>query len=265
MRALLASLRIFISGAWLSYIGLFLWTQPTWYIACKVLAPITQMLFFVYLGMVATGRNTAEFYIVGNALQMAAANGIFGVTMVVGGERNAGTLVYLVGSPGNRLAIFLGRALFNVLDGTFTVLICFAWGMLLGLNLSHANLPGLAFTILIATISTCGLGLLMGSLSLLSVNMMFINNTMYFLLMLFSGANLPLERMPTWIQALSRILPLTRGIQSARLLVNGAPIGEVLPLLTGELAIGLAYALIGFALFRWIEFQARRHGTLEAF
>ena len=88
MRKLLASLRIFISGAWLSYIGLFLWTQPTWYIACKVLAPISQMLFFVYLGMVATGSSTAEFYIIGNALQMAAANGIFGVTMVIGGERD---------------------------------------------------------------------------------------------------------------------------------------------------------------------------------
>jgi ABC-2 type transport system permease protein len=265
MRNSIASLRIFISGAWLSYIGLFLWTQPTWYVACKVVAPTTQMLFFVYLGMIATGRGTAEFYIVGNALQMAAANGIFGVTMVVGGERNSGTLVYLIGSPGNRFAIFLGRALFNVLDGSFTVLICFAWGILLGLNLSHANLPGLALTILISTISTCGLGLLMGSLSLLSVNMMFINNTMYFLLMLFSGANLPLEKMPLWVQAFSTILPLTRGIQSARLLVNGASISEVIPLLIGELAIGLAYALIGFALFRRLEFQARRYGTLEAF
>ena len=265
MRNLIASLRIFLSGAWLSYIGLFLWTQPTWYVACKVVAPLSQMIFFVYLGTVATGGGTAEFYIVGNALQMAAANGIFGVTMVVGGERNAGTLVYLIGSPGNRLTIFLGRALFNVLDGTLTVVVCFAWGVLLGLNLSHANLPGLALTILIATVSTCGLGLLLGSLSLLSLNMMFINNTMYFLLMLFSGANLPLDRMPLWMHALSSVVPLTRGIQSARLLVNGASLGEVAPLLFAELAVGLVYALAGFALFRWVEFQARQRGTLEAF
>jgi hypothetical protein len=39
----------------------------------------------------------------------------------------------------------------------------------------------------------------------------------------------------------------------------------VWPLLAGELAVGLAYALTGFALFSWFEAQARRRGTLEAF
>lgn len=258
-------MRIFFIGAWLSFIALFAWTRPASYAACKIFAPLTQMLFFVYLGMAATGRNTAEFYIVGNAIQMAAVNGIFGVTMTVGNERDAGTLIYLIGSPANRLVVFLGRAFFNVLDGLLTVAICFGWGILLGLNLGNANLPGLALTILIATISTCGLGLTMGSVSLLSLNVMFVNNTIYFLLMLFSGANLPLEKMPLWIQTISNVLPLTRGIRAARLSVAGAPLGEVLPLLAGELAVGCAYALLGFALFRWVEIQAKRSGTLEAF
>lgn len=265
MRRLLASLWIFVSGAWLSYIGLFTWTRPTWYIACKVLAPLGQMLFFVYLGMAATGRETAPFYIVGNALQMASSSGIFGMTLVVGGERNAGTLLYLIGSPANRLSVFLGRALFNILDGMLTVLMCFLWGVLLGLNLSAANLPGLCLTILIVTASTCGLGLLMGSLSLVSLNVMFINNTTYFLLMLFSGANLALDRMPAWLQAISAGLPLSRGIRAARLLVTGASIGEVWPLLAGELAVGMIYTLAGLALFHWFELQARHRGTLEAF
>jgi len=33
----------------------------------------------------------------------------------------------------------------------------------------------------------------------------------------------------------------------------------------GRLAVGLACALAGFAVFSWFEFQARRRGTLEAF
>jgi ABC-2 type transport system permease protein len=85
------------------------------------------------------------------------------------------------------------------------------------------------------------------------------------LLLLFSGANLPLDKLPVWMQAVSAGLPLTRGIQSARLLVSGASLAEVWPLLAGELAVGLAYALAGFALFSWFEAQARRRGTLEAF
>jgi ABC-2 type transport system permease protein len=224
------------------------------------------MLFFTYLGMSATGRDTAEFYVVGNALQVTALNGIYGVTMTVGRERDEGTLVYLVGSPANRLAIFMGRATFNILDGMLTVGLAFIWGMLLlGLDLSRANLPGLILTILVTTASTCGLGLLMGSVSLVALNVMFVNNTVYFLLLLFSGANLPLDKLPAWMQTVSAMLPLTRGIRSARLLVGGASLAEVWPLLAGELAVGLVYALVGFVLFSWFEAQARQRGTLESF
>jgi len=265
MQRLIASLRIFFSGAWYAYVALFAWSQPASYVASRIIAPFEYLIFFTLLGMSATGRDTVEFYIVGNAMQMAASSGIFGVTMTVGRERNLGTLIYLVGSPANRLAVFLGRALFNILDGILGVAIGFAWGMLLGLDLSAANLPGLALTIVVTTISTCGLGLLMGSLSLTALNVMFVNNTVFFLLLVFSGANLALEKMPVWMRAISTGLPLTRGIASARMLVAGAPLVKVWPLLAGELAVGLAYALVGFAFFRWFEFQARRRGTLEAF
>lgn len=155
MRRLIAWMRIFLSGAWLSYIALFTWTQPTSYVASKILMPLAGILFFTYLGISATGRETAEFYVVGNALQVAAFNGIYGVTMTVGRERDEGTLVYLIGSPAHRLAIFLGRALFNVLDGMLTVVLGFMWGvLLLGLDLSVANLPGMVLAILITTAST---------------------------------------------------------------------------------------------------------------
>jgi ABC-2 type transport system permease protein len=265
VRRLIASLRVFVSGAWYAYIALFHWTQPANYVVAKIIAPFTLLLFLVFLGTSATGRDSAEFYMVGNALQLTAFNGIFGVTMTVGRERNEGTLIYLIGSPANRLAVFLGRVFFNVLDGVLGVLMGFAWGALLGLDLSAANLPVLALTIVIATLSTCGLGLLMGSISLTALNVMFVNNAVFFLLLIFSGANLPLERMPAWMRAVSSGLPLTRGIQSARLLVGGAPLVEVWPLLAGEALVGLIYATGGFFLFRWLEFYGRRAGTLEAF
>jgi len=261
-----ASLRIFFSGAWLSYIALFRWTEPASYMASKVVMPLSQILFFTFLGVSATGRQTADFYIVGNALQVAAINGIYGVTMTVGRERDEGTLIYLVGSPANRMVIFLGRATFNILDGMLAVVLGFLWGvLLLGLDLSTANLPGLALTILVTTASTCGLGLLMGSVSLVALEVMFVNNTVYFLLLLFSGANVPLAVLPPWMQTISTLLPLTRGIHAARLLVKGASLAEVWPLLVGETVVGLIYALAGFLLFSRFEARAKRRGPLEAF
>lgn len=141
----------------------------------------------------------------------------------------------------------------------------FIVGTLLGLDLIAANLPGLALTILISSFSTCGLGLMLGSISLTALNVMFINNMFFSLLLVFSEANLQLDKMPVWIQSVSKWLPLTRSIQSARLLVNGATLNEVSSILTSELAIGLTCVLAGFIFFRWFEFHARKRGTLEAF
>jgi ABC-2 type transport system permease protein len=265
MHRLIASLRIFISGAWLSYSALFVWSRPASYLSARVLAPLISMLFFVYLGMSATGRDTNEFYIMGNALQLAAFSGIFGVTMTIGRERNEGTLIYLIGSPANRLAIFVGRAFFNILDGMLGVTMGLFVGMLLGLDLTKANLFGLALAVLTTSISTCGLGLLLGSISLMALNVMFVNNTIFFLLLIFSGANLPVDKMSAWMQTIGTTLPLTRGIQAARALMDGASLSKVWSLLAAELAVGLIYALAGFAFFRWFEFQAKQRGTLEAF
>jgi len=50
MRRLITSLRIFVSGAWLSYIALFHWTHPASYIASKIVMPIASMLFFYTWG-----------------------------------------------------------------------------------------------------------------------------------------------------------------------------------------------------------------------
>jgi ABC-2 type transport system permease protein len=266
MDALSTNLRLFWQGTLLSYVALFRWLRPMQYVTSKLLMPLAQMFFFIFLGTFATGPGNAPFYIIGNAIQITAVNGIFGVTMSVGGERESGTLPYLFGTPANRLAIFLGRAFMHILDGTLGVIIAFSWGVaLLGLDLSHTDLAALLLTILITTFSTCALGLLLGCLSLVTVNVMFVNNFVYFVLLIFSGANVAVAELPGWMQAISYALPLTRGIASGRLLISGAPLSSVSPLLWQELAIGFGYALIGYLLFHWVEFQAKRRGTLEVF
>jgi ABC-2 type transport system permease protein len=260
------NLRLFWDGALLSYVALFRWLRPTQYLASKIFMPLAQILFFSVLGLYARGPNAVDFYVIGNAMQLTAVNGIYGVTMSIGGDRWEGTLAYLFGTPANRMVMFLGRAFLHLIDGFFGVLLAFGWGVLIfGLDLSAADPGALALTILLATISTAGLGLLMGCLSLVTLNVMFVNNTVYFLLLVFSGANIPVASLPAWMQVISWCLPLTRGIAAARLIIRGAGLAEVSPLLLGELAVGAVYALLGYSLFRWFEFQAKRRGTLEAF
>jgi ABC-2 type transport system permease protein len=262
----ITNVKIFFDGAILSYRALFRWLRPATYIASKILAPLTMMIFFVLIGAYASGSNDASFYVIGNALIFAASSGIFGVTMSIGGERWSGTLPYLFGSPANRMAIFVGRAFMHILDGMLGVFIGLGWGILLfGLDLSQTHLMPLLLTILITTFSTAGLGLLMGCVGLITRNVMLVNNTVYFSMLLFSGANISLESLPNWMQVVSSYIPLTRGIASTRLIVAGAGINEILPLLLEEFLIGLIFTLLGFFLFSTFEKQAKKLGTLEIF
>jgi ABC-2 type transport system permease protein len=228
--------------------------------------PLFQMLFFTFLGVSATGLDNADFYVIGNAMQITAVSGIYGVTMSIGGDRWSGTLPYLFGTPANRITMFFGRAFFHILDGMLGVFIGFAWGVLLfQLDLSNSDLPALVLTVLITTFSTAGLGLLMGCLSLVTRNIMFVNNTVYFALLIFSGANIPIRSLPAFFQSISQFLPLTRGIAAARILIRGGSLDQVSSLLLGELLIGLFYGTAGYFAFQWFELQAKRRGTLEDF
>jgi ABC-2 type transport system permease protein len=264
LHRMLANIRLFFQGAYLSYVALFTWFAPWNYLASKIVMPLGQILFFTFLGSYATGRASADFYVIGNAVQLAAVSGVFGVTMSIGGDRWSGTLPYLFGAPANRLTIFLGRAAIHVVDGMLGVWIGLAWGaLLLGLDLSHTDPLALSLTILVVAFSTSGLGLMLGSLSLITVNVMFVNNLVYFMLLIFSGSNLDLSKLPAVMQVVSQAIPLTRGIASARLIIAGGSLADVGPLLVQEIGIGLIYALVGYGMFRWFEIQAKRRGTLE--
>ncbi len=154
--------------------------------------------------------------------------------------------------------------MFHLVDGFFGVLLGLGMGvLLLGLDVSAANPILLGAAILVATISTSSMGLLFGSLSLVTVNVFFFNNVIYFLLLLFSGANIPRDDMPAWMYVIGDYLPLTRTIEACRIIINGGGWADVDQLLASELVVGFMYAAVGFMIFRVIEYQARLRGTIE--
>ena len=83
--------------------------------------------------------------------------------------------------------------------------------------------------------------------------------------MLFCGVNIPIEALPSWMEAVGRSIPLTHGIIAAREVAAGADLRAVADLVTTELAIGAVYGLIAFGLFRFCEVETRRRATLETF
>ncbi len=266
VQSIKANTRLFFEGAFLSYIALFHWLRPAQYLATKVVGPLGQILFFTFLGRYGSSGESPSFYIIGNAVQLAALSGIFGVTFSISGDRWNGTLPYLFGAPANRLLMFVGRAFIHIIDGSLGVAIGLFWGVvLLGLDLSTTDPLPLIAVILLTTYSTSGLGLSLGSLSLVTRNVMFVNNTAYFILLVLAGSNISIDRLPVILQRISNMLPLTRGIIATRAIINGARMSDVFTLMLEELLLGTLYVLLGYTLFRLFERQAKRLGTLEVF
>ena len=257
---------VYARSVWLQYIALFQWATVRGYVAYKLLLPVAQILFFVEFGVFATGGGNAIYFALGNALQLTANAGIFGVIATVANEREFGTLPILLGSPANRLVTFLSRASVNVIDGVLTVAIGLVLTVVVfRIDLSHGNVPLLALCIVVISFTTAGLGLLFGSLGLVMRDAIVVANILYYLLLVFCGINFPVSRLPAALQVVAYALPLTRGVEAARQAVAGASLGDVAGLLAGEIAVGVAYAFVGYLLFRAFEGYARRGGLQDAY
>jgi ABC-2 type transport system permease protein len=257
------SLRIFLIGGVTSYRALFYWLTPWVYVPSLLIAPIFQILLFAYIGRSA-GLESDEFYVIGNALQYAAIPCVFAMGFAIGGERYQKTLGAILVSPARRLPLFLGRAVPVMLNGAFVAAFSLAvGGFLLGIDLPASALAPLALVVLVSAVSCTGLGLINGALGLRVRENAVLANIIFGLLLIFTGANVPLDQLPGWMRAISEITPLTHGIEAARLLADGASLGAVDHLIGQELLVGSAYGAVGYALLRFMEWQSRVHATLE--
>lgn len=257
-------LRLYFLEAWFSYRALFAWSTPFAYLASKFGFPFFTMLLFVFMGKFV-GISDPVYIVIGNLLLLPSMNGLSGVSMTVGNERTFGALSYLLGSPAPRGPIFLGRALFHILDGFFTLSIALPLAMLLfHLDLSRVNFILLLFCSLLIVLSSSGMGFILGSISLVTREGWMITSTLAIALYILIGVNFPVDLLPAGLKLVAYALPMTRGIMAARLVLAGAGWASVASLIYGEALVGALYTLVGYSLFLFIEKRSMALGTLDA-
>jgi ABC-2 type transport system permease protein len=259
------ALRIFFVGGVTSYRALFNWISPWVFIPHTLGYPVFEILFFAYLGRFA-GVQSDEFFLIGNAFMAIAITGFFGMGNAIGGERRSQTLPSLLASPANRMALFLGRAVPSILTGCIVAGLAFTiCSFILDVHFTKSELAGLGVAALVSSFACTSFGLCLGSLGLRGRSVSLFADTIGGSMLLISGANVPIERLPDWLQSFSNVLPLTHGIAAGRELGAGASLSDVSHLLTGEATVGLFYLLLGIAMLKLFEYQGRRTATLETF
>jgi ABC-2 type transport system permease protein len=257
------SARIFFVGGLISYRALFGWLSPWVFIPSLLVAPLFQILLFVYIGRSAQ-LESDEFYVVGNAIQYAAIPCLFAMTHTIAGERYQQTLGNILVTPARRLPLFLGRTLPVVANGFFVA----AFGLAVGGAIVHVDVPlsaygPIALVTAVSAFSCTGLGLLNAGLGFIVRETAVLSNIIFGILLVLSGANVPLDSLPGWLRPVSEGLPFTHGIAAVRRLADGDSLGSIAGLVGAEALIGLVYGALGYWLIRVMEVVGRRHATLE--
>nr|WP_237447749.1 ABC transporter permease [Nocardioides flavescens] len=228
-----------------------------------MVSPVAQILLFAYVGR-AAGVGDDRFFLVGNALNYAAIPCTFAMTFAISGERWAQTLGLVLVTPARRLPLFLGRALPVIVTGWAVAVFGLGVGsLLLGVRLEVAVWPSLLLAVAVTSVSCTSLGLLMGAACLRIRDGATLGNVVFLVLLVFCGTNVALADLPAWMAAVGEWLPLTHGIEAARSVAAGAPLGDVAGPLVRELLTGLAYGVAGLATLGWMERDSRRRATLE--
>jgi len=258
-----SSLRLFFVGGLLSFRALFGWLSPWILIPTYVIAPIFQILLFVFIGRAAKTQSD-EFYVIGNALQYAAIPCVFAMTNTIAGERYQNTLSAVLATPAKRIPLFVGRSLPVIVNGFLVAVFAFVvGGAIVGIDVPAEAVPGIALVILVSAFACTGLGLATAAVGLLARDTATLSNIVFGILLVFTGANVALSDLPGWMSTLAQGLPLTHGIEAARRLADGQSFASVGGLVAAEALVGLLWGLLGYATIRTLEWQSRIHATLE--
>jgi ABC-2 type transport system permease protein len=243
---------------WAIYI---LWLRDLkryWYDKPRIFASLGQPILFLFVLGTALSPNFSgpggvkfsEFIFPGIISMTVLFTSIFSAVSIVW-DREFGFLKEVLVAPVSRWAIVVGKAFGGstvaVLQGCLMLLLA----PLVGLKL---NLPIVVMSIMVMfliAVAITGLGIMIAARMKEMEGFQMIVNFIIMPIFFLSGALFPLDRLPQWLSILTRIDPLTYGVDLLRHVMLG--IGSINPVLS--LAIILAFSVLMFAI-AVMEFNA---------
>jgi len=162
--------------------------------------------------------NYLQFMTPGVMIMTALFGGVFGGTTVLW-DRRLGFLNKMLAAPMPRAAIPLGKLLSLMVQSWIQVIVILVVSYLLGVRII-TGVPGILFMILLASLFEIVMGGISLSLAanIKSIESLFaIINFITLPLIFTSNAIFPITTMPTWLQSIAIINPLTYAVTPMRI------------------------------------------------
>lgn len=179
------------------------------------------------------------------------AGGVMGLPLIISDYRQKKILKRLSVTPTSPVLILLVQVTIYAIYAIASLLLVYAIAALFfnyRLNGSWIEFMG---SYLLVMLSIFSIGMMVGGIAKDSRSAGLIASILYFPMLIFSGATLPYEVMPSALQKLTDILPLTQGIKLLKATSIGLPIeGAIIPVFA-MFAIAVICISISVMFFRW--------------
>ncbi len=262
--------RVFSGSVLFGRKGTILWDSWEMWIMQIFITPPAEMAFFfllaiaVYHGPAALIQ--AQYTVIGNAVQSMSFAAVFAVANITSQDKWQGTLQNLIVTPANRMALFIGRASFQIFMSALIVVAAFIYAdFVFGISFAHADFVALGIAVVLTSVMMISFGLLISSIGLFMRTAMIVANIFLFLTMLVSGVNFPVSVLPVWLQPVSWSIPMTYGVLAARGAIAGASVFSLGTVFLEEFIDGIGVLFVGYLLMKGFERLARKSGRLEEY
>lgn len=259
-------IKLFLSQAWLSAKVQQGGISFTEFVAYRVGVSILTLFLYVLTARHASNAIDLTPWVMGNAFALCLYECIFGIGGTFSTERFTGRLRIIVVSPTSKLEVLMYKGVSSICVSAITIVLSFVIGSLVfGVSFDQINSFAFLAAVLTAAFACVGLGLLMSVFALITDSLFLVLNALALILMIFSGANFPLEQLPLFAQRIAVIFPLHRSIAAANLSMSEYIPTYFFRLLITELSLGVLFFLLAFLTIGIVEKISIKRASLEMF
>lgn len=179
------------------------------------------------------------------------AGGVMGLPLVVSDYRSRKILKRFKVTPVSPVMILTVQVVIYIIYSVASLALLYIVSTLFfGFHLL-GSLPAFLGGYILVMLSIFSIGMMVGGISPSSQTASVIASLLYFPMLIFSGATLPYEVMPSALQKIADILPLTQGIKILKAASLGLPIENIFVSLIVMAVLAVICIGVSFRFFRW--------------
>jgi ABC-2 type transport system permease protein len=202
------------------------------------------------IGALAPGVNFIQFMFPGIIAMNVLTSSLFAGISVVW-DREYGFLKEILVAPIGRTGIVLGKAIGGTIVALIQSLMLLVLAPILGVRLSPAIVASMVPLVVILSLGLSGLGILIASFMRSQQGFQILIQILIFPLIFMAGVFFPINNVPTWLEVISKVNPLTYGVDAIRQVFLGgggslgvSVLGHTMTVLDEVLLVGVLGAVL---------------------